>query len=55
VGAVVSPVVGLLGNDALAIGSVIVTALLLALAVLAAVRPWRLPLSDDAGVPVAAH
>ncbi|WP_324274857.1 MFS transporter [Blastococcus brunescens] len=55
VGAVVSPVVGLLGNDAVAIGTVVVTALVLALAVLGlVVRPWELPVPDDAG-PVAAH
>jgi DHA1 family bicyclomycin/chloramphenicol resistance-like MFS transporter len=43
VGAAVSPLVGLLGNDALAMGSVIVAALLLAVVVLlAVVRPWRL-------------
>ena len=55
IGAVVSPVVGVLGNDAVAIGTVIVTSLVLALGVLAVVRPWRLPVPDDAGVPVAAH
>ena len=56
VGAVVSPVVGVLGNDAVAIGTVIVTALVLALVVLAVVvRPWRLPVPDDAALPVAAH
>jgi DHA1 family bicyclomycin/chloramphenicol resistance-like MFS transporter len=55
VGALVSPVVGLLGNDAVAIGSVVVTALLLAIAVLVVVvRPWQLPTPDDA-VEVAAH
>jgi MFS transporter, DHA1 family, multidrug resistance protein len=55
VGALVSPVVGLLGNDAVAIGSVVVTALLLAIAVLVVVvRPWQLPTPDDA-VDVAAH
>ena len=55
VGAVVSPVVGVLGNDALAMGAVIVTALALALAVLlVVVRPWELPVDDDA-LPVAAH
>src|SRR5512133_3577801 len=55
VGALVSPVVGLLGNDAVAIGSVVVTALLLAIAVLVVVvRPWQLPIPDDA-VDVAAH
>ncbi len=54
VGAVVSPVVGLLGNDALAMGVVVVTALVLALAVLVlVVRPWELPVRDD-GAPVAA-
>jgi MFS transporter, DHA1 family, multidrug resistance protein len=55
IGAVVSPVVGVLGNDAVAIGTVIVTSLVLALAVLAVVRPWRLPVPDDASIPVAAH
>jgi MFS transporter, DHA1 family, multidrug resistance protein len=55
VGAVVSPVVGVLGNDAVAIGTVIVTSLVLALAVLAVVRPWRLPVPDAASTPVAAH
>jgi DHA1 family bicyclomycin/chloramphenicol resistance-like MFS transporter len=43
VGAAVSPLVGLLGNDAVAMGAVIVTALLLAVAVLLlVVRPWQL-------------
>ena len=38
-----SPLVGLLGNDAVAMGAVIVTALLLAVAVLVVVvRPWQL-------------
>jgi DHA1 family bicyclomycin/chloramphenicol resistance-like MFS transporter len=56
VGAVVSPVVGLLGNDAAAIGTVVVTALVLAIAVLVlVVRPWELPVPDDDAVPVAAH
>jgi DHA1 family bicyclomycin/chloramphenicol resistance-like MFS transporter len=55
VGALVSPVVGLLGNDAVAIGIVVVTALVLAIAVLVlVVRPWELPVPDDE-VPVAAH
>jgi DHA1 family bicyclomycin/chloramphenicol resistance-like MFS transporter len=55
VGALVSPVVGLLGNDAVAIGAVVVTALVLAIAVLVfVVRPWELPVPDDA-TPVAAH
>ena len=44
VGALVSPLVGLLGNDAVAMGSVIVVALALAVAVLmVVVRPWQLP------------
>jgi DHA1 family bicyclomycin/chloramphenicol resistance-like MFS transporter len=56
VGALVSPVVGLLGNDAVAIGSVVVTALVLAIAVLVVVvRPWQLPVPDDAVGSVAAH
>ena len=55
VGAAVSPVVGVLGNDALAMGIVIVTAMTLALAVLLfVVRPWELPVDDDA-VTVAVH
>jgi DHA1 family bicyclomycin/chloramphenicol resistance-like MFS transporter len=55
VGAAVSPLVGLLGNDALAMGSVIVVALLLAVAVLlVVVRPWQL--TEPASVePVPAH
>ena len=52
VGALVSPVVGLLGNDAVAIGIVVVTALVLAIVVLVAVvRPWQLPVPDDARCP----
>jgi DHA1 family bicyclomycin/chloramphenicol resistance-like MFS transporter len=54
IGAVVSPVVGVLGNDAVAIGAVVVTALVLALGVLGVVRPWRLPAPDDAASPVPA-
>lgn len=43
VGAAVSPLVGLLGNDAVAMGAVVVTALALAVAVLLlVVRPWQL-------------
>ena len=46
VGAAVSPLVGLLGNDALAMGAVIVIALLLAVVVLlVVVRPG--PLVDE--------
>ena len=49
VGAVVSPVVGLLGNDAAAIGLVVLTSLALAIAVLVGVvRPWQLPAGDEA-------
>ena len=49
IGAVVSPLVGLLGNDATAMASVIALALLLALAVLLVVaRPWLLPEPEDA-------
>ena len=54
VGALVSPVVGLLGNDATAMGAVIALSLLLALVVLVVVaRPWQLPEPED--VVVAAH
>jgi DHA1 family bicyclomycin/chloramphenicol resistance-like MFS transporter len=54
VGAAVSPLVGLLGNDALAMGAVVLTALALALAVLVVVvRPRRLPEPAD-GVALAA-
>jgi DHA1 family bicyclomycin/chloramphenicol resistance-like MFS transporter len=56
VGAAVSPMVGLLGNDALAMGAVIVAALLLAVAVLVVVvRPWQLPDTDDGAVVAVAH
>ncbi|MCF6744450.1 multidrug effflux MFS transporter [Blastococcus sp. KM273128] len=49
VGAVVSPVVGLLGNDSTAVGLVVVAALALALVVLGTVvRPWQLPTGDGA-------
>jgi len=56
VGALVSPVVGVLGNDAVAIGTVVVTALGLAIAVLVlVVRPWQLSVPDDAAAAVAPH
>jgi DHA1 family bicyclomycin/chloramphenicol resistance-like MFS transporter len=56
VGALVSPVVGLLGNDAAAIGWVVVTALVLAIAVLAlVVRPWQLPVPVESAGAVAVH
>ncbi len=52
VGAAVAPLVGVLGNDAVAMGAVVVAALVLAIAVLAVVvRPWQLPVDDE--VPVA--
>ena len=55
VGAVVSPAVGLLGNDALAMGAVMVVVLVAALAVLVVVvRPWELADTDDV-VPAPAH
>jgi DHA1 family bicyclomycin/chloramphenicol resistance-like MFS transporter len=56
VGAAVSPLVGLLGNDALAMGAVIVASLLLAVAVLlVVVRPWTLAEPQDAASPAFAH
>jgi DHA1 family bicyclomycin/chloramphenicol resistance-like MFS transporter len=54
VGAAVSPLVGLLGNDAVAMGTVIVASLVLAIVVLfAVVRPWQL--ADPDPDPVAVH
>jgi MFS transporter, DHA1 family, multidrug resistance protein len=56
VGALVSPLVGLLGNDAVAIGVVVVSALTLAIVVLVAiVRPWQLSVSDALDGPVSVH
>jgi DHA1 family bicyclomycin/chloramphenicol resistance-like MFS transporter len=56
IGAAISPVVGLLGNDAVAMGSVILAALVLAVAVLVlVVRPWQLPEPQDDLVPAVAH
>jgi DHA1 family bicyclomycin/chloramphenicol resistance-like MFS transporter len=56
VGALVSPVVGLLGNDAVAIGTVVVTSLVLAIVVLVGVvRPGRLSLPEQADGVVASH
>jgi MFS transporter, DHA1 family, multidrug resistance protein len=55
VGAAVSPLVGLLGNDAVAMGAVIVVALLLAVGVLLAVRPWTLPEPQDDTALTVAH
>ncbi|MGY1592837.1 multidrug effflux MFS transporter [Geodermatophilus sp. SYSU D00708] len=51
VGASVAPLVGVLGNDAAAMGTVVVGALLVAIAVLVTVvRPWRL--AEPEGAPV---
>jgi len=56
VGAAVSPLVGLLGNDAVAMGTVVVASLGLAIVVLVVVvRPWQLAEPDELDVPVAAH
>jgi DHA1 family bicyclomycin/chloramphenicol resistance-like MFS transporter len=56
VGAIVSPVVGLMGNDAVAIGIVVVSALSLAIVVLVTVvRPWQLPDVVDTDAPAVAH
>lgn len=58
VGALVSPLVGLVGNDAVAMGAAIVAALVLAVAVLlvvVVVRPWQLPERDDGTVLAVAH
>ncbi|MHA6796979.1 multidrug effflux MFS transporter [Pseudonocardia bannensis] len=56
VGAIVSPMVGVLGNDALAMGTVVAAAMVLALVVLfAVVRPSRLGDLDDAAAVAAAH
>jgi len=55
VGALVSPLVGLLGNDARAMGLVILSALVLATVVLVLlVRPWRL-VGEDVSPVAAAH
>ncbi|MCW2575670.1 MAG: Drug resistance transporter, Bcr/CflA subfamily [Modestobacter sp.] len=56
VGAAVSPLVGLLGNDAVAMGTVIVASLVLAIVVLfAVVQPWQLADPDPEAAPVAVH
>jgi DHA1 family bicyclomycin/chloramphenicol resistance-like MFS transporter len=48
VGALVAPVVGLLGNNAVAMGAVILGALVLAIVVLfTVVRPWQLSAEDE--------
>ncbi|GAB3195135.1 multidrug effflux MFS transporter [Geodermatophilus arenarius] len=49
VGAAVAPLVGVLGNDAVAMGVVVLAALVVAIAVLLlVVRPWRLPVDTEA-------
>ncbi|MCZ2805929.1 multidrug effflux MFS transporter [Modestobacter sp. VKM Ac-2983] len=56
VGAAVSPLVGLLGNDAVAMGAVIVGSLSLAIVVLVVVvRPWQLEEPDPEVAAVVAH
>ena len=56
IGAVVSPLVGVLGNDAAAMGVVVLVALTLATLVLVTVvRPWELPDPDSDRAVAAAH
>jgi MFS transporter, DHA1 family, multidrug resistance protein len=56
VGAAVSPLVGLLGNDAVAMGTVVVGSLVLAIVVLVVVvRPWELADPDPQDAPLAVH
>lgn len=56
VGALVSPVLGLLGNDVGAIGAVVVTSLGLAIVVLVTVvRAWQLAAPDEPAGAVALH
>ena len=56
VGAAVSPAVGLLGNDALAMGAVMVVVLVAALAILiAVVRPWQLTEELEDSATAVAH
>ncbi|OZM72080.1 Bcr/CflA family drug resistance efflux transporter [Amycolatopsis antarctica] len=57
VGAIVSPLVGILGNDATAMGAVVSGALLLAVLVLVVVvRPWELDdIDQDDEAVIAAH
>ncbi|MBC8093024.1 MAG: multidrug effflux MFS transporter [Pseudonocardia sp.] len=56
IGAVISPVVGILGNDALAMGTVVASGMVLALVVLVTVvKPWTLrDVEPVAAAPVAA-
>ncbi|SNX98072.1 MFS transporter, DHA1 family, bicyclomycin/chloramphenicol resistance protein [Geodermatophilus sabuli] len=54
VGASVAPLVGVLGNDAAAMGTVVVGALLVAIAVLiTVVRPWQLTETEEQPSPAA--
>jgi DHA1 family bicyclomycin/chloramphenicol resistance-like MFS transporter len=56
VGAIVSPLVGVLGNNALGMSIVMFGGLLLAALVLVLVaRPWRITPVDDAGMELVAH
>ncbi|MCA0145277.1 multidrug effflux MFS transporter [Blastococcus sp. LR1] len=55
VGAAISPLVGVLGNDAVAMGIAILGSLALAVLVLLAIRPWRLPDPQDDELVVAGH
>ncbi len=56
IGAIVSPLVGVLGNDAVAMGISILGALVLATVVLVVVvRPWQLPDPEGAPAVAAAH
>ncbi|RBY90500.1 Bcr/CflA family drug resistance efflux transporter [Blastococcus sp. TBT05-19] len=55
VGAAISPLVGILGNDAVAMSTAIVGSLALAVLVLLAIRPWRLPDPQDDVAPALAH
>lgn len=56
VGAIVSPVVGLLGNDSVAMGLIMTSGLLLGLLVLVTVvRPWELADLDSEQAPVLAE
>ena len=56
VGAVVSPLVGVLGNNALAMATVIAGGVLSATLVLVLVaRPWRLPVADPGAAMVVVH
>jgi DHA1 family bicyclomycin/chloramphenicol resistance-like MFS transporter len=56
IGAAVSPLVGILGNDAVAMGAVVLGSMVIAVLVLAVVvRPWQLEDQPDDVVVAAAH